>query len=403
MRVLGTMEGPHQGPSAVERRSKIEVVRASNEHAEALAAFFRVVWDRNATAENVRAAQAEIEASNPFDPGARFPRFLFLSDGDALGHIGTIPTRFWNGNVEHSAHWYKGLMVHPEHRNGPVGYLVLKEAARHLGLSGALVVAEPARKLFKALGFIDAGAIANYLVVLRPARVLRALDIEAIGLRGMPPWLPRAVRLAQRLGLASVTGVAAVGARALWRFARSTGTRDFDCREGLEAVSREDIDDLWRRARAGIAGAAVRDGGYISWRYDCGPLGTYEVATVRDGERLVGLAVVRKPRPDGGGDARLRGIKVATLSDILFPLEHEDAGMATLAAAESIARRAGADALLCSASHRTLTRLLPRCGYLRLPGNVHFLFRDPGNAHALPVALDDWWLTRGDADSDDAF
>lgn len=395
------MEGPLQKLSAVEWRSKIEVVRASTEHAEALAAFFRVAWDPGATAEKVRAAQAKLEASNPFAPGARFPRFLFLSDGDALGHIGTIPTRYWNGEVEHPAHWYKGFMVHPGHRNGPIGYLVLKEAVRHLGLSGALVVADAARKLFKALGFIDTGAIANYLLVLRPARVLRALDVEAVGLHGMAPWVPAAVRSAQRFGLASVAGVAATAGLALWRSAWSTGTRGFYCHEGFDATSREDIDDLWRRARTGIGGAAVRNGAYVSWRYDSGL--PYEVAWVRRRERLLGLAVVRKPRAGGEADRRLRGIKVATLSDILFPPEHAQAGLATLAAAERIARRAGADALLCSASHRALTRLLPRRGYVRIPGNVHFLLRDPGNAHALPVGLDEWWLTRGDASSDDAF
>jgi hypothetical protein len=102
-------------------------------------------------------------------------------------------------------------------------------------------------------------------------------------------------------------------------------------------------------------------------------------------------------------DPRLHGIKVATLADILFRADEPAAGLAALAGAERLARRMGADALLCSAAHPVLTSVLRHRAYLRLPANVHLMIRDPKRTAGLPLRVEEWWLTRGDANSDDAF
>ena len=164
----------------------------------------------------------------------------------------------------------------------------------------------------------------------------------------------------------------------------------------------EHLDALWRRARNTLPAAAVRDGTYLPWRYEPASGGIYEAVAVWDRTgRLEAVAIVKKPRAQG--DERLRGIMVATLSDILFPADRADAGLAALAGAERIARRMGADAILCSATHPTVTALLPRRAYLRMPGNIYFLIRDPQRALNLPTGLDAWWVTRGDDGSDETF
>jgi hypothetical protein len=63
----------------------------------------------------------------------------------------------------------------------------------------------------------------------------------------------------------------------------------------------------------------------------------------------------------------------------------------------------GADAILCSSAHPAITSSLRRRAYIRLPGNVHLMLRDPEGSAALPLAVDEWWLMRGDAHSDEAF
>ena len=117
---------------------------------------------------------------------------------------------------------------------------------------------------------------------------------------------------------------------------------------------------------------------------------------------LAGVAVVREPRSDG--DSRLAGIALASLSDLWFDPADRAAGLATLGAAEALGRELGADALLCSTAHGTVSALLRQQGYLRAGGNMHLMFRDvTGAASSWPVALDSWWVSRGDGRSDDVF
>jgi hypothetical protein len=94
---------------------------------------------------------------------------------------------------------------------------------------------------------------------------------------------------------------------------------------------------------------------------------------------------------------------VATISDIVFPPERADLGLALLGGVEREARAAGADAILCTTCHGTLAQLLRRQAYIRLPGNVHFLLRDTTGAARWPPDLSGWWLTRGDGESDEVF
>lgn len=382
-------------------RPVVEVRRVGPDITDAVAEFFRAVWDENATGDNVRAARAIAAAHNPVEPGGDVPAVVFLSDGKVLGYLGTIPVSFWNGRAETPTYWLKGLMVLPEHRNGPVGFNLVKEALKIVGPSGAIAAAPPARRLFTALGFVECGAIPNYIAVLRPARVLSSLDMGALGLT-LPGWLPRALTLAQRTGLATVGG--AIGGLGIdaWRWARGKGGGGLRIETGGSSPPREQLDALWRRARSSFTAAAVRDGTYLPWRYEPTAGGTYEAVAVWDrAGALVAVAIVKKPRAQG--DERLRGIMVATLSDILFPADRADAGLAALAGAEHIARRMGADAILCSATHPAVTALLPRRAYLRMPGNIYFLIRDPQRALDLPTVLDAWWVTRGDDGADETF
>ena len=384
---------PTQSVTTLET-PRIEVLCAGDSHVPALAEFYRAVWDPEATTEGVRAARAKAAAANPFEPGRCSPCFLFMRDGEAIGHIGSIPAKFWNGTSEHRASWFNGFMVLPEHRNGPVGYAVLKEALRDAALSAVLTVAPPSKRLFGAMGFVDRGPVPNYLLILRPGAVLAAVDVDALGLRGA---VPRLVRLARRLGFAHLSFLAQFGL-ALWKAIGGRGCRGATFSVGLGSATPDEITGLWRRVREQIGAAHVRDAAYLRWRFASSDHDLYEIVMVRERGSLVALAVVRPPRDQG--DERLRGIRVATLTDILFAPDRPDVGITTVGAAERIARRLGADALLCTASHRALSAVLQRRGFLRFAGNAHFMMRDTLKQRGWPASLSEWWITRGDAEAD---
>ncbi len=337
-------------------------------------------------------------------PGEAPPLALVLDGSRVIACCGSIPQRLWDGVAEHPAYCVKGLMVLSEYRRGPIGFLVGKALAERLSRATALVVAPAARRLFSALGYTDLGAVTNFVRPLRPGSLAQRLDVAALGLR-LPRWLAFGVRLAQRARLAGVAGGAAgVGLDLAAAVTRRTARR-FITACTVEPPAREELDRVWRSAREAIVASPVRDGRYLRWRY--GATGTaadenrYAFITARDGTRLVGVAVLLQPRAIS--DPRLRGARVATISDIVFPPERADVGLAVLAAVERAARSAGADAILATTSHDALARLLRRQAYVALPGNVHFFLHDAAGTARWPRDLASWWLARGDGGADEVF
>ncbi|UCF19807.1 MAG: hypothetical protein JSU87_18155 [Gemmatimonadota bacterium] len=378
--------------------ARTEVVRVADHHLPALAEFIAQTWDPNASAAGLRKARSFAATENPAAGGQEPPTFLLLSAGRALGHVTTIPIRLWHAGELTPAHWIKGLMVLPEHRNGPVGFMVLKEAVNRLDTALAMVVQPAPRKLFQALGFTDLGALPNHIRILNPAQFARRLDLDGVGLASVPRWVHTALRLAQRSGLASLGGALVAAATGLWLVARTGRTSGLVTHAPAE-IDENACDQLWIRSRGQIEAAPARDGSYYRWRYHKSETDRYLAGTVHDDSGLQGIVFVRRPRRNG--DPRLAGLRVATLSDLLFPPDRSDVGLALLATAERLARQLGADALLCSASHFAIGPLLRRRAFLRLPGNVHALVRWP-NVELAPQ-LDRWWLTRGDSSADEVF
>jgi len=386
--------------------SRIQAMLATEEHAGAIASFYRETWSGDATAESVLEDRRQAAAENVATPGEPPPVALVLEGSRVIGHCASIPYRLWDGATEIPAHWVKGLMVAPEYRNGPIGFLVVKALAAQLPLATALVVAPAARRLFSALGFTDLGALRNFVRPLRPGRLARRLDISELGL-GLPGWLAVAGGVAQRAGLAGLAagaaGIALDVAAALTR----GGASRFATGCAVEPPSQEELDDVWRAARGTIAVSPVRDGRYLRWRFRPNGAGApaderrYAFITARDGPRLVGVAVLLQPR--AVSDPRLRGVRVATISDIVFPPERADVGLAVLGAVERAARSAGADAILSTTGHTALARLLRRQAYVPLPGNVHFLVHDVTGGRRWPHDVRSWWLARGDSDADEVF
>jgi hypothetical protein len=299
----------------------------------------------------------------------------------------------------------KGLMVLPEFRSGPVGFLVVKELAKHLECSTILTVAPAARRLFGALGYTDLGALSNWVRPLRPHVMAERLDPALLGLDAMPSWVNAGVRLARRTGVASLAGRAAgIVLDAATSAARLPSWR-LDASDRTTPVPAE-LDALWASARGALAASPVRDGTYLSRRFvddsSAEAAGQpYTLVGARDHGRLVGVAAVRRPAVTS--DPRLAGIRMATISDLVYPLGRPDSGLATLGAVERVARAAGADAMTCMTSHPALSSLLRRQGFVRLGGNVHFFLRDVTGTGRWPMDLGSWWLARGDGESDASF
>ena len=373
-----------------------------DEHADAVAAFYREVWDPHATAESVLAARRAGSDANVAYPGEVPPTAIVLQGDRVIGHCGTIAQRLWDGKEERAAYWVKGLMVLEEFRSGPVGYLVMKELASHLELSSILTVAPAARRLFSALGFVDLGGLPDWVRPLRAGRILRRLNLDVLGPSMLPTWAHAVVRVAQRTEVAAALGGGAgIVMRAGARLSRLPASRIETSFDGSPPSS-DEIDLTWEHARSGIHAGPVRNGEYLLRRYANERDGArYQFVAARTRGALSGLAVVRSP--GGTADPRLAGIRVATISDIVFPPDAPVVGLALLGAVERAAATCDADALLCTSYDPRLVSLLRRQLYLRASAHVHFFLRDRPGRSKWPPSLDAWWLARGDGHSDEVF
>ncbi len=373
-------------------------------HAAAVAAFLTVVWDPAATAESVLAGRHAAAASNPVSPGDPPPTFLFLRAGQVIGFVTTLPFRLWFDGHDHGAHWLNGLMVLPEFRNGPIGYVLLKEAVRHLPIAMALSVAAPARRLFEGLGFTDAGTLPNFIRVVSPRPFLDKLDLAALGISAVPPIAIRAFEAARRAKLTGLmAGTMAVADRAYLGLRRNRGQRLPVTVTG--SIGNVDMSELWAEARAALSVAPVRDTGAWASRYGHRREGEHAYVTIQAHDpatgRLRAAGVLRRPR--ASTDPRLNGIRVATLSDALWAPGDGDGLLALLGGVDLAARDHGADAVLCTASLPALASSLPAAGYVPIGGNLHLLVRSADDSVTLPPRSTAWHLMRGDAHADDVF
>ncbi len=380
---------------SADASSGTDVRSAANVDAGMLADFFRQTWNPTATAETVAAWQADTSESRT----AAAHALTFSYEGRIIGYLGSMPTRFWNGSTDHDGRWLKGFMVLPEHRNGPVGYRLLKDMTRFCDIGGAVVVAASAARLFEALGYHKLGLLSNRILPLNAGAVASRVDPERLGGRLASPRVRRFVMAAQKSGVAALFGkIADAGYRCWWFF---TGLREatLQCQTGgWDSVTGAELDALWQRTRAHLSAAPVRDATYLRDRYPDGADAPYTILLAREAGTLVGLAVVRQP---SSTDERLAGLRVATLSDIVFPLDRMAVGRALITAARRIATKLGGDALLCSATHDDLERALARAGFVAMPPTIQVLFRAPADVGLTSIPLGQWWLLRGDSNADE--
>ena len=380
----------------VVTKPKIQVLDAVAVPADALAAFFREVWDREATGESVATARRQAAAANLAEPGVEVPTTVVVAADRVVGYCSSLPVQLWDGHVEHPGYWAKGLMVLPEFRNGPIGYLVLKELVGRLRRSVVLTVAPPSVRLFEALGYANLGVVPNYLCVLRPGRLASRAPLDPLTGR-LPEIAVRTVGLAQRSGLLGLAGgTIGLGIRAItWVGGISRMGLEVDRTNRLP--SPEELDGLWLLARRSGWSGVVRDSRYLGQRYDGA---RYHFVSVRDGGILRALAVVQAPRAQT--DERVRGLSIGSLSDLIVGRDDTRAGVAAVRGAAAAARAMGGDALLASTPSRWIRRLLLTQAWIPVPGNLRFLVRESDPSRSWPTHLEQWWLMRGDGESDGA-
>ena len=365
--------------------------------------FFARTWGEQRAPDSEQAASEIVRdlenCEFPFPHLAPAPAIGVFNQEEIVGYLGSIPTGFWDGRQEVDAYWIKGFMVEPSYRNGPLGYQLAKMMRDVTGLAGILVVASAARRLFEAVGFRDLGAIPNLVIPINSRRLLELADPDRLGLKSASRLQRMVLRVARGRIAARIGGTLIDLTLSALAGAKRVASRDVEAHVESTPPPKEEIDQLWRRMRESLDFCPTRSGAYIHWRYVGDGSGRYRFVHVRRGAQLVGLVVVRLPeRLD---DPRLAGLKVALMVDLMVDVRDRSAGTAALLAARRWARLPNCDAALLTLPQLHLRRVARGIGFIRVPGNIHFLIRAPRDTCVVPNTLDNAWVTRGDAWGDD--
>ena len=336
---------------------------------------------------------------NPFEPGKTPPIVGAFFGSRLVGYISTIPTQFWTGKENTAAYWFKGLWVLEEHRNSPIAVLLMKEIFRHVDLAASMPGEPVARQLSAALGMIDLGAVCDYIEPLHPMRILLKFDARRFEhLSGLPRIGSAAIKLAKIPPFAYAIGALISLSLKLLRLPSMLTGRKLTTQIGASLPDAAVLDSLWARARRKLGCSPVRSSAYLRWRYERGAKGRYCFASAWRGHDMVGLIVLASPQRQD--DSRIAGLSIGSVVDLVLDPDCSGALPSLLRVARRWARAANHDALLLTASHQSLRGPLRRAGYIRLPGNIHVMLRDPRGKHGISTNLDSWMVTRGDAYGD---
>jgi hypothetical protein len=373
--------------------------RLSEKDADAIAEFMRAAgWDANATPARVREWLRTAAAQNPFEPGDGPPLVGVFVGPLLVACLTSIPTRFWNGKEFAAGHWLKGFWVLEQHRDGLIGFLLLKEMLKHVGLAASMPAALAPRGLSVALGMIDLGAVRNYIEPLRIARILRRLDPRLLALNGVSKQASIALKFAKIAPVAFAAEVVVTLGLTTLRLPSVLAARALTTQLAERLPSEADLDSLWARARGVVASGATRSGAYLGWRYQRDLNDRYWFVSCWRRAELVALAVVQ--RPERLDDPRLAGLVIGSVVDLVLDPTCPGAFATVLGAVRRWARSQKYDALLLTMSHLKLRAPAMRAGFIPMAGNIHLMLRDPGGKHGLSPNLDAWMVTRGDAWSD---
>lgn len=370
---------------------------------EAFDRFCHVIWPGSRNRASSSAARFDEGRQGQADSTQDSPTFVFVKGEDIVGHVTTIPVQLSSYAKTVEAHWIVGFMVLPEHRNGLVGPLLIKEVNRSLDCALSLFVEPPVLRILTGLKWTHQGVLPQYLRILDAPGVSRNLQLsrlKALTVQTADTSAAVPLRLVESL-LRMLGGWGLAVGQAVW-----VGLTIVARPRSLPVEVREEqgFDDsynqLWQAVGGRFGACIARDQKYLQWRFGRKP-DRYRVLGCRQENRLLGYCTVKTKQ--FSNDPRMGNMKVGTIVDCLFDPDAPAALQTLLDCVMKLCAREGVHAVLCTASHAAVRRLLRANGFLAIPGNLNFAYRNRTNMPLQDIPLEAWHLMRGDSDADQNF
>lgn len=371
----------------------MEVLFYNDAYLDSMVEFIKSVWDETITAEAFSNRRTADREENPYAGEGGNPLAIAVEGKRIVGRLSAIPGRLWTNGEEHQMCWLSGLHILPEFRGRKLAPLLPKLMIDNFPIVTGFFVREAPLRIYNNLGWTIVGKIPEYMKILDARGFFRNFDVA-----NFDHMLGRKKALAKTLCTIGRTGDAFLPSLLLGGLSILRKTRPGRDRQmNVAIVENFDrrVDGLWKRNKPFIKHAQVRASGYLNWHFKS-RTGWIKVIGEENGA-INGYAILSVKK--FSEDERLRDMKVLSIIDIFwnFDQPHVFAGM--LRSIERLARERGADMLLCSIHEPSAEKMLKRSAFIRIPGTVHFAYHCSKEGLKLPAALDDWFITRGDADA----
>lgn len=357
--------------------------------------FIRHVWDPGLTKERYLAERSRMFSENPYAKSGGLPLGLIVDGERVVAHCVSHPCRLWSNGKESPLYWNAGLYILEEYRGKGLGLVLPKLQADKLPTITAFFVVEQQLRTHTKLGYTILGKIPEYIKILNVRNFTTRLDIRNVkqipgSIRTVMGPPGSFLRKPMHWGLALGYGI-----YKLFRNVSMTGRSRSD--ENIRFVDAYDerLDKLWDKVKYSLLCAQVRNSAYMNWQFKT-EKGWIKIIA-EHGEGIVGYALCAgKVFTE---EDKLSGLKVLSIIDILWDFEKPVICIHMLNWIEDFAKREGYDALICSINHKEARRILLKKAFIKLPGTAYFIFHTHDKSLGLSPDMNDWFITRGDADA----
>lgn len=300
------------------------------------------------------------------------PSVWIASDnGSIIGHMGSQFIKLKTNLSETVIPWLVDTMVHEKHRQRGIGSQILLQAEEDMPLALSLGQTAEIRRILDSLGWKQICPLKIHMFMNRPQQVLKGkfplgVDWLAAGYFGS--------RASRRRGL--------------------QGSKNPKIR--MRRVNRFDSshDALWNRMRQGLACAAVRDSGFLNWKYIEQPGQRFDCWEVWNSELLIGVLVTKTEEP-----SKAYSYRRLEWVDLVCGLEPDVLDL-VIHACIAKSTELGVDAISIQLTHEYIEQRLSAQGFVSRPP-TRYLYASRGLVDSDPsVVSSPWLVTQGDSDID---
>jgi GNAT superfamily N-acetyltransferase len=373
----------------------MEIVFYEDKHLDQIVDFIRKVWDKDYSKEKFLKERHHNLTQNPYGKEGGLPITIAIEDNQIVGHLARIPCGFWLNGKELLGYWLAGIHVLSEFRGKGLGKNLPRKIIEKVSIVTGFFVVEASLKIWQHLGWTVVGKIPEYIKFIRPYHFIMKVDFT--GLAIVPNWIKKLFKFSGKIGRLILALPFSLVIRGIGFFQKIDGKDQESGNVKLVEQFDERLDQLWEKNKPFIKYCQVRKSDYLNWMFK--PEYGWKKFVYEVDSEVLGYAIVTTKSFEKG--EKLANVQVTSIIDLFWDFQKENVLRILLADIEKYACDQNSEVLICSINHQNAQDLLKKQCYREIPSSVFFAYYSDFEEikETISPDLNDWFLTRGDADA----